>query len=196
MISTAPTYEELLTEVAGGPLGADADFYKLEIHSSWYFPGFWEGHVWELLGRTGVVEGYGEKKANPLLEVPLFDRYFMGGVNTLRGYRYHQVGDIATRDPGTGEPLGGKTFYYGSVEYSLPIIERLRFALFYDIGNVYANSYDFDFGNFSDNWGVGFRLNIPHLGPLRLDYGIPITHDKYSSGSGKFQFSVGFTREY
>jgi outer membrane protein insertion porin family len=177
---------ELLTEVAGGPLGAEADFYKWELRSSWYFPGFWNGHIWEVVGRTGVVEEYGDTD-----RVPLFDRYFLGGVNSLRGFRYRQVGPREQ-----GEPIGGSTFYYGSLEYSLPIIERLRFAVFYDIGNVYLNAYDFDFGNYSDNWGVGIRLNIPRLGPLRLDYGIPISHQEGVSGSGKFQFSVGFYRDY
>ena len=98
--------------------------------------------------------------------------------------------------PGDLEPVGGNTFYFGSVDYTIPIIERLKFAIFYDIGNVYLKSYDFDFGKYSDNWGVGIRLNIPRLGPLRLDYGIPITHDNTVSSSGKFQFSVGFTRDY
>jgi outer membrane protein insertion porin family len=71
----------------------------------------------------------------------------------------------------------------------------LRLAVFYDIGNVYAESYDFDFKDYLDNWGFGVRLNIPRLGPLRLDYGIPITHPG-ASGSGKFQFSVGWNRDY
>ena len=83
----------------------------------------------------------------------------------------------------------------GSAEYSIPIIERLRLAVFYDIGNVYANAYDFNFKDYLDNWGVGVRLNIPRLGPLRLDYGIPITHPG-ANGSGKFQFSVGWNRDY
>jgi len=93
--------------------------------------------------------------------------------------------------------VGGNTFYFGSVDYTIPIVERLKFAIFYDIGNVMLDPYDFDFQNFSDNWGVGIRLNIPRLGPLRLDYGIPINYDHDNvSGSGKFQFSVGFTRDY
>lgn len=177
---------EVITELAGGPLGAEADFYKWEVRSSWYFPGFFEGQFWEVLGRTGVAEPYGDSD-----RVPLFDRYFLGGVHTLRGYKYRTVGPHID-----GEPVGGNTFYLGSVEYSIPIVERLRFALFYDIGNVYLDAYDFDFGNYSDNWGVGIRLNIPRLGPLRLDYGIPITHDENVSGSGRFQFSVGFRRDY
>ena len=183
---------ELLTEVAGGPLGADADFYKWEVRSFWYFPGFAEGHILELMGKIGVVEAYGDTANNPLPNVPLFDRYFLGGVTSLRGFRYRQVGP---KDAETGEPIGGNTFFLGSAEYSIPIIERLRFAVFYDIGNVYAKSYDFDFKDYLDNWGVGVRLNIPRLGPLRLDYGIPITHPN-ANGSGKFQFSVGWNRDY
>lgn len=177
---------ELMTEVAGGPLGMDDDFYKWEVRSSWFFPGFFEGQVWELVGRTGVAEPYGSST-----RVPLFERYFLGGVNSLRGYRYRTIGPHED-----GEPIGGNTFYFGSVDYTIPIIDRLKFAIFYDIGNVYLKSYDFNFADYSDNWGVGIRLNIPRLGPLRLDYGIPINHTSDVSSSGKFQFSVGFTRDY
>ncbi|MDX1950843.1 MAG: outer membrane protein assembly factor BamA [Verrucomicrobiota bacterium] len=183
---------ELLTELAGGPLGAEADFYKLELRTFWYFPGFWEGHTWEIIGKSGVVEAYDDSP-----RVHLFDRFFLGGVTSLRGYRYRTVGPHEQAPNGNFEPVGGNTFWMGSVEYSIPIIERLKFALFYDIGNVYADSYDYDFSEYSDNWGVGIRLNIPRLGPLRLDYGIPIRHDdRFTSDSGKFQFSVGFTRDY
>jgi outer membrane protein insertion porin family len=181
---------ELLTELAGGPLGADTDFYKLVLKSSWYFPGFVEGHVWEIRGQAGVVDDYGRSD-----RVPLFDRFFLGGIGSLRGYRYRDVGPQQE-----GEPVGGETFWFGSVEYSIPIIQRLRFALFYDIGNVYADAYSFDRVSgqkfYNDNWGLGLRINIPRLGPLRLDYGFPITHDEFTSGSGRFQFSVGYTADY
>jgi len=186
---------ELVTELAGGPFGADADFYKWEVRSFWYFPGFAEGHIIEVIGKVGVVEAYGDtaRRTPPgFPSVPLFDRYFLGGVTSLRGYRYRQVGP---KDLASGEPIGGDTFFLGSVEYSIPIIERLRLAAFYDIGNVYTDAYDFNFKEYLDNWGIGVRLNIPRLGPLRLDYGIPISHTG-ASGSGKFQFSVGWTRDY
>ena len=183
---------ELLTELAG-PFGGEVDFYKLEARSFWYFPGFLEKHVLEVGGRAGVVEEWGRSE-----RVPLFDRFFLGGISSLRGYRYHDVGPRED-----DEPVGGKTMWFGTVEYSLPIVptlERLRFALFYDIGNVYQDAYSFDRRPeqrfYNDNWGVGIRLNIPRLGPLRLDYGIPITHDRDVGGSGRFQFSVGFRRDY
>ena len=71
----------------------------------------------------------------------------------------------------------------------------MRFAVFYDIGNVLADPYDFNFTNFSDNWGIGLRLNLP-IGPLRLDYGIPIHNSSGEAGSGRFQFSVGYQRDF
>jgi len=175
--------------VAGGPFGGDTDFYKLELESSWYFKGLWEGHVLELGGRAGVVEAYSDST-----RVPLFDRFFLGGANTLRGYKFRHVGP---KDE-FSEPLGGNTYWMGSAEYSIPLIERLRFAVFYDIGMVYSRAYDFDFANYNDNWGVGLRLAIPQLGPapLRLDYAFPITHGADTSGSGRFQFSVGYQRPF
>ena len=109
---------------------------------------------------------------------------------------------VSPREPGSGtkEPIGGDTYWFGSVEYSLPIIERLRIAAFYDIGEVRLSSYSADFSKYNDNWGVGLRLNLPIGGPqgmpLRLDYGIPIHHDKFNGSSGKFQFSAGFERPF
>ena len=98
------------------------------------------------------------------------------------------------------EPIGGDTYWFASAEYSIPIFEQeggvgVRFALFYDIGSVGGNPYNLNLSDFSDNWGIGLRLNLP-IGPLRLDYGIPIHHDQYNSSSGKFQFGVGWERPF
>jgi outer membrane protein insertion porin family len=98
------------------------------------------------------------------------------------------------------EPIGGDSYWFGSLEYSIPILEKdsgpsVRIALFTDAGAVGAGSYSFS-GNFDDDYGLGLRLDIPHLGPLRLDYGIPITHDQFNGSSGKFQFGVGYTRQF
>jgi outer membrane protein insertion porin family len=190
---------ELTAELSEG----DTSFYKLELHTAWYFPGFLKGHVLEVVGRSGIADSLGGG------DVPFYDRYYLGGLYSLRGFKFR---NIAPRDPtyGTGpndnpnmpnEPIGGDNYWFGSMEYSVPIFEKeggvsLRFALFYDIGAVggteaYSFSTDYD-----DNWGLGMRLNIPHLGPLRLDYGIPITHDAFNSSSGQFQFGVGYTREF
>ena len=185
MLPTAGQRTELVTQIAGGPLGGDRDFYKLELGSSWYFKGFREGHVLEVTGRGGVAQSYNGSF------VPFFERWFLGGLYTLRGFKYRHVGpkDI------NGEPVGGNTYVFGSLEYSIPIIERLRFAIFYDIGTVNPDAYDFSLSNYCDNWGLGLRINIPGMGPLRFDYGIPI-QARDNSHAGKFQFGVGYTREF
>jgi outer membrane protein insertion porin family len=181
----------------------DPTFYKVEAKSSWFFPGFFKGHVLEADGRAGIADSLGSQ------DVPFYDRYYLGGLYSLRGFKYR---NIAPRDPLynvtlpygqptlPNEPIGGDSYWFGSLEYSIPILEKdnglgVRFALFYDVGDVGAGSYSFT-GNFDDDWGVGLRLNIPHLGPLRLDYGIPISHDQYNGRGGQFQFGVGFTRPF
>jgi outer membrane protein insertion porin family len=207
---------ELFGELAGGPFGGDSDFYKIEARVAQYWsPGrlftesgtakeILDGHTVELTGRLGVVESYGDSD-----RVPLFDRWYLGGLYNLRGFKFRNVGP---REFYSGEPIGGGTYWFSSAEYTIPIIERLRFALFYDIGMVYPDAYSFNpegrgvdsIGNplvrgktglYNDNWGIGIRLNLP-IGPLRLDYGIPIHHDPDSGSSGRFQFGVGWTRDF
>src|SRR5207248_1981533 len=144
-------FTTLRTEVAGGPLGGDSEFYKLELRTSRYIKGFFEGHVLELGAGIGVVDTYGHSD-----RVPLFDRWYLGGIDSLRGYRYREVGprDPAILTPGTtsfgrnppiptiittqshNEPVGGDTYWVGTAEYSVPIIDFVRFAVFYDIGMV------------------------------------------------------------
>lgn len=186
------------TELSGEVSAGHPDFYKLELTSSWYFPGFLKGHVIEIGGRASVAQGFSGG------DVPFYDRYYLGGLYTLRGFKYREV---APREPANlhfggvpTEPIGGDTLWFGSIEYSIPIFEQengvgLRFAVFYDIGSIGRSPYAFNISH-DDNWGIGLRLNIPHLGPLRLDYGIPITTDPYNSSSGQFQFGVGWSRPF
>jgi outer membrane protein insertion porin family len=187
-----------LTEVDPEFSVGDQTFYKIEGKTAWFFPGLFSGHVIEVDGHIGIAKGVSGG------DVPFYDRYFLGGEYDLRGFKYRNVGprEVNPAYPPNvfDEPVGGDSFYFGSIEYSLPIIEKegsfgLRFALFYDIGSVGTRSYTFS-GNFDDDWGVGLRLNIPRLGPLRLDYGIPITHDQYNGSSGQFQFSAGYQRQF
>jgi outer membrane protein insertion porin family len=150
-----------------------------------------KGHVLELVARTGVAQSL-EKD-----DVPFYERYYLGGLYSLRGFEYR---DISPREPGFDEPIGGDTFWFGSAEYSIPIIKKenvggVRFAIFYDIGSVRSDPYDYTLKDYSDNWGVGLRLELP-IGPLRLDYGVPINHDEYSDGNGEFQFGVGWQRPF
>jgi outer membrane protein insertion porin family len=179
------------TEIDGEIVTLDRQFYKLELKTGWYFKGLAKGHVLELAGRAGVADSLGSG------DVPFYDRYYLGGLYSLRGFKYRY---ISPREPGYNEPIGGDSYWFGTAEYSIPIFEQekgigVRAALFYDIGSVGASPFNFNPSEFSDNWGLGLRLNLP-IGPLRLDYGIPIRHDQYSGSSGQFQFGVGWTRQF
>ena len=115
----------------------------------------------------------------PILARADFERWFLGGLYSLRGYRDQLVGP----EDQFREPLGGDTYFFGLAEYSVPIIKMLRVAAFYDIGNVYPWFLQFQSRPrpriYEDDVGLGLRIVLPIGGgtPLRLDYGIPITHD-------------------
>ncbi len=188
---------KLLSEFTSSYLGGERDYWKLELSSAWYFRGFRKGHVLELVGRAGVADGLNGDT------VPFYDRYYLGGLYSLRGFKYRSISPREL-NPTTGgffsEPIGGNTYWFASAEYSIPIVQKenlggVRFAVFYDIGNVQSDSFAFKLSNFSDNWGIGLRLNLP-IGPLRLDYGIPIHHDQFNDSSGRFQFGVGWQRPF
>jgi len=200
-ISTRGQRHELTAELAGGPFGGDLSIYKLNAKTTWFFP-FFNGHVLQLLGAAGVVDAYGDTKGSGRIvqeisgsttnlvkvnDVPLFDRYFLGGANTLRGFGYR---DVSPRDI-NNESIGGNTYMNATAEYTIPVVERVRFAVFFDIGEVQRNAYDFSASNLKSDVGVGIRLNLP-VGPLRLDYGYPIMTDEVTGRNGKIQFSVGY----
>jgi outer membrane protein insertion porin family len=182
---------EVSGEIATSP--GDTDFYKLELKSSWYFKGFGSNHVLELGVRTGVVDAYGDST-----QVPIFERWFLGGLYNLRGYKYQTVGP----EDEFGEPLGGDTYFYGTAEYSIPLIKMVRLAWFYDMGNVFTDPYSFSPGPgrrlITDDVGMGLRIVLPIGGgtPLRLDYGIPIQHDPNLGSSGRIQIGVGYTHDF
>ncbi len=97
------------------------------------------------------------------------------------------------------EPIGGRSAAYGTVEYTLPVVERVRFALFYDVGVVWRDVYKEDTENpivgdgvVSDGYGVGVRLDFPQF-PIQLDYAWPIKTDELLDDGGRFSFSIGYT---
>jgi outer membrane protein insertion porin family len=131
------------SEISGEFSTGDTSFYKVELTSSWYFPGFMKGHVIEVGGRGGVADALTGG------DVPFYDRYYLGGLYSLRGYKFRNVGpreayDVTAQNV-PNEPIGGDTYWFGSLEYSVPVFEKdggvgLRFALFYDIGAVDSGS--------------------------------------------------------
>ncbi len=180
--TTSGNRAELLTEFAGGPMGGDVDYYKLEFRGSQFLPLFTtQAQVLMLVGRAGVVQNFGDSN-----RVPFYDRWFLGGPYTLRGFEYRMVGP----KDNFGEPLGGKSYGMLTVEYSFDIVSPIRFAIFYDAGFVNNDAYDFSPTSYNDNFGIGLGLFVAGA-PLRLDLGIPITTDGVNNAGNQFNFSFG-----
>jgi len=180
--STRGNFMEMITELAGGPLGGSNDYYRLEFRGSEFLPVFQtQTQVLMLLGRAGVVQNYGKSAT-----VPFYDRYFLGGPDDLRGFEFQDVGPKDS----LGEAIGGKTYSLFTAEYSFDVVKPVRFAIFYDAGFVNGPAYDFNPSNYNDDFGVGLRLFVAGA-PLSLDFGIPLTTDNINKKGNQFNFSFG-----
>lgn len=166
--------------IAGGFLGGDTQTYGFDLEGSQYFKLPYDT-ILLFNGEVAIVDTWGSGD-----RVPIFDRLFLGGSNNLRGFEFRDVGP---RDR-HGEPLGGKTLARATVEYTFPIIEKVRGAVFYDTGFVHSDAYDFGSEHIASDYGLGVRLDLP-IGPLRIDYGFPLQSDGRGKG-GKFNFNVGY----
>lgn len=167
--------------VAGGPLGGETDIYGFNLEGSKYFQLPYDTILlFNAEMATADTWNGGDR-------VPIFDRLFLGGANDMRGFDYRDVGP---KDE-DGEPLGGKSLARLTVEYTVPIIDRIRGAVFYDVGFVNAGSYEFSPDDLNSDVGIGVRLDLP-IGPVRLDYGIPIQSDEWNDSSGRFNFNIGY----
>ncbi|MGI8957537.1 MAG: outer membrane protein assembly factor BamA [Chthoniobacterales bacterium] len=167
-------------QISGGFLGGNTQNYGFLLEGSQYFL-FPFDVILTLNGEVGAIDVWGNGDS-----VPIFDRLFLGGANDLRGFNFRDVGP---KDE-NGEPIGGQSLARATIEVTVPIIPRVRGAVFYDTGFVNAGAFDFGTQHLVSDVGVGLRLDLP-IGPLKIDYGIPLQKDNNSNG-GKIQFSVGY----
>ena len=173
---------DLQAYLAGGFLGGDTDIFGFDLEAVKYFqlPG---DTILSFEGQIGAVDTWADGD-----RVPIYDRLYLGGPNSLRGFRYRDVGP---KDE-DGEPVGGQTLARFTVEFTFPIVESVRGAVFYDVGFVNREAWDFGTGNFNSDVGIGLLLELPAVGPIRIDYGIPLQADEFNDSGGKFQFNVGY----
>ncbi len=168
----------LTVELAG--LGGDAAFTRLVLDSGWYFPLKWDT-VGVLHGRIGYMN------RNSWGALPAYERFYLGGIDTIRGYKY---AEISPRDPNTGERIGGDKFQFINVEWRYPIYKKagLTGVIFLDSGDVYGSGRTY-FSSMRTSIGTGIRWFSP-LGPLRLEWGYNLNPKSYDRKSA-FDFSIG-----
>ena len=177
----APTKGSLHTlslENAGGILGGDNTFYKFTGDTNWYFP-LPLSTVLHLRGRAGIVEGYDGK------EVPIYERFFLGGIHTIRGFEY---GEAGPKDE-FGEVIGGKKMVIFNAELLFPLSKEigLRGAVFYDAGKGFDEYREF--GRLRHSVGLGIRWFSP-IGPVRIDWGFNLDPQE-GEKQGVWDFTMG-----
>ncbi len=182
-IPTRGTKVNLAGNFSGGPLGFDVNDYGFEGEGTAYLPVVFD-HVLSLRASGKTVKEYGDDD-----DVHMFDRLFLGGPQNLRGFKYRYVSPYEN-----GQPIGGKSMALAQIEYTIPIYKNiLRFATFYDIGNVWLDAFDFDLVDYCSDIGIGVRLDIPGF-PIRVDYAWPlqISGEDIERTSARFNFWMGY----
>jgi outer membrane protein insertion porin family len=164
-------------EYTGGPLGGDVSFTRYGVSSAWFFP-LPLDTVIGVRGRMGTIH------ENDGKEVPVYERYVLGGINTLRGLR-----DVGPTYPLTGEVIGGLTMVCFNVDYVFPLIRNagLKGVVFFDTGNTWLEGYHLN--DLRRTTGVGIRWASP-IGPLRLEWGY-VLDKKENESPSRFEFTIG-----
>jgi outer membrane protein assembly complex protein YaeT len=161
-------------EPVGEFLGGDSSFVRLQWEGRGYRP-----LVGRLTGavrlRLGTADPVGSSQ-----EIPIFERFFSGGLNSVRGYGRWRIGPII------GDPVGGRTRVEFTTELRHPITKSVAAVAFVDGGQVSVRSYDFPFDELQYGFGVGARYVSP-IGPVGLDVGFP---DDPPSGDAPWQIHV------
>ncbi|SHE96843.1 outer membrane protein insertion porin family [Mariniphaga anaerophila] len=108
--------------------------------------------------------------------IPVEDRFYSGGANSIRGWNRAELGP--KRESGT--PLGGKSIFESNIEIRVPIVWRLSMVAFFETGNVWEKQYTYNFNQLGYAAGSGLRIETP-IGPVRLDVGVPLWNEKKSA---------------
>lgn len=193
-----PTYGSRQTfsaEIAG--LGGDTDFFKIEASGRWFRPVFetkgGSRVVYSVGGRLGF--GVGDSGSSGE-ELPLFERYFPGGISTVRGFDTRSLGpkEEFREDDGVTyvkETIGGSQQIIVTNELIFPVLADagLKAVIFLDTGNAFTAKDGIDLGEMRYAAGWGIRWLSP-MGPLRIEVGYPLDREE-DEGSSVVQFSLG-----
>lgn len=173
-------------EYAG--FGGDIAFTKYLAETGWFIPLFKET-VGFLHGKIGFV------KENPEGKLPDYERFYLGGINSLRGFGWHDIHELEkVSELGGGQyvEIGGDKFVQFNVEYLIPLVKDAGIigVIFFDAGNVYNDNEDIDLNDLRESAGYGFRWYSP-IGPIRLECGYILDRHEGEHKGGSWEFTMG-----
>jgi outer membrane protein insertion porin family len=173
--------------LASSLLGGNVDFVKGTVKATWFFPTFWK-FILSVNLQSGVIIPY---NGQPRSRVPIHDRFYLGGPDTIRGYDFRT--EIGPKD-------GGMAIGFMNIEYKFPIVfgkrrEFIHGVIFYDIGGSWKNYDDINLilGNERENIrsGIGFEIKVmTPVVPLRFGWGYGLNRKKGETPD-RFYFSLG-----
>jgi outer membrane protein insertion porin family len=212
---TSGSYQSLSLSYAG--LGGSTNYKKAEIEARYFIPIYSSPRWGQFTWMTGGFFGYGIGDIDFVEEnhigtqrykildndVPLFDRYFPGGINTIRGFGERSLGPrenvtvTVTGDGGTQvkktyhRPIGGSEELIFNNEVTFPIVQQLNLkgVVFSDIGNAFTHEKGLDLGDLRYSVGAGVRWRSP-FGPIRVEMGKAL-NPKADERTSTLHFSFG-----
>ena len=166
-------------EVARPLFGGDTSFTKYALESSWYLP---------LGAKAEFALGLRGGFTQLLLtagELPLSERFFLGGDRTVRGYEYKSIGPTDA----AGNPLGGNAFALANLEARFTLWKKLRGVVFIDAGELWADQAGLPPSGVKSSAGAGLRYETL-VGPIRLDWGYKLNPEPGESSS-RWHLTIG-----
>ncbi len=175
---TEGSQHSITVEYAG--LGGTVAFTKSIAMTGWYIPLF-KDTVGFVHSKIGFV------RENSGGTLPDYERFYLGGMNSVRGFGWRDI-HLIDED---GAIIGGEKFIQFNVEYLIPLLKDagLVGVLFFDTGNVYSKDDSIDLGNMRESIGYGIRWFSP-MGPIRLEYGY-VLDEKEGEDTGGWEFAIG-----
>jgi outer membrane protein insertion porin family len=170
-------------EYAG--LGGTIGFTKIVAETGWYFPIFWK--------LTGFLHGKaGHVSENEGMLLPDYEKFFLGGMNSVRGYEWQDLAPKEVNSLGQVSYVGGEKYVQFNSEVRFPLVEQAGVIglVFFDAGDVYAQEQDVQIGELRKSAGFGVRWYSP-MGPIRLENAYILDPEPGGSEGSKWEFSMG-----
>lgn len=179
-IPTRGSMTNFSIECAGGFLGGDDSYWKTDATWSRY-QRFWPGWISATRLKLGNARQFGDSR-----EVPVDVRYYLGGANSIRGFKESSLGpQTAETNPA---PEGARTVIIINQEFRFQLIGKLWGSLFGDAGNGFRDFDEIKFEALAFAYGAGIQFISP-AGPIRLDYARRFPTDLYETGY-RFHFTI------